>query len=127
MEYNFTRLHASDSADFLHAPSARATRTSPCRRLVMALALTACGCTTVTPVGPPPATPYGTPTPAQPHGAPNPPANVNLQGFPLEYRQGYADGCASVSGTERKDAARFKSDGQYRDGWVDGNALCKKR
>ena len=83
----------------------------------------------------PPTAPYGTPTPSppptptptQPKANPNPPANVNLQGFPLEYRQGYADGCASVSGGERKDAARFKSDGQYRTGWIDGNALCKKR
>jgi len=89
--------------------------------------LLAYGCATVTPVGPPPSTPYGTPTPAQPQGNPNPPANVNLQGFPLEYRQGYADGCASVSGSERKDAARFKGDGQYRSGWMDGNAVCRKR
>ena len=94
--------------------------------LLLAIAL-ASGCATVTPVGAPPATPYGTPTPSAPQGNPNPPANVNLQGFPLQYRQGYADGCASVSGTERKDAARFKSDGQYRTGWQDGNALCKKR
>ena len=56
-----------------------------------------------------------------------PPPNVNLQGFPLPYREGYADGCASVSGTERKDAARFQSDGQYRTGWQDGHALCRKR
>jgi hypothetical protein len=85
------------------------------------------GCATVTPVGAPPATPYGTATAATPQGHPNPPANVNLQGFPLQYRQGYADGCASISGTERKDAARFKDDGQYRTGWQDGNSLCKKR
>jgi hypothetical protein len=97
------------------------------RSLSTALLLFACGCATVTPVGPVPATPYGTPTPAQPQGNPDPPANFNLQGFPLEYRQGYADGCASVSGTERKDAARFKGDGQYRSGWMDGNTVCKKR
>jgi hypothetical protein len=98
------------------------------RRCVgMPLIVLACGCATQSPVGPVPSTPYGTPTATQPEGNPNPPADVNLQGFPLEYRQGYADGCASVSGTERKDAARFKGDGQYRAGWVDGNALCKKR
>jgi len=28
---------------------------------------------------------------------------------------------------EHKDAVRFKSDGQYRTGWQDGFALCKKR
>jgi hypothetical protein len=52
---------------------------------------------------------------------------VNLQGFPLAYRQGYTDGCASVGTTEQKDAARFKSDGQYRTGWQDGIFLCKKK
>ena len=74
----------------------------------------------------PAATPDGTPTPPEPQGDAEPPANVNLQGFPLEYRQGYADGCASARDAERKDAARFKSDGQYRTGWQDGIALCKK-
>ena len=89
----------------------------------MSLIMLASGCATV---GPAP-TPYGTPTPSQPQGNPNPPSNVNLQGFPLEYRQGYADGCASVSGNgEHKDAGRFKNDGQYRTGWIDGQALCKK-
>lgn len=89
----------------------------------MSLILLASGCATVGPA----TTPYGTPTPSQPQGNPNPPSNVNLQGFPLEYRQGYADGCASASANgERKDAARFKSDGQYRTGWIDGQALCKK-
>ena len=83
----------------------------------------ASGCTTVEPAS----VPYGTPTPSQPQGSPNPPSNVNLQGFPLEYRQGYADGCASASSSERKDTARFKSDGQYRTGWMDGRALCTKR
>lgn len=89
----------------------------------MSLILLASGCATVGPA----TTPYGTATPSQPQGNPNPPSNVNLQGFPLEYRQGYADGCASASSNgERKDAGRFKSDGQYRTGWVDGQALCKK-
>jgi hypothetical protein len=50
-----------------------------------------------------------------------------LQGFPLPYRQGYADGCASIGAVEHKDAARFKNDGQYRTGWQDGFALCKKK
>jgi hypothetical protein len=96
--------------------------------LFMSLIMLASGCATVGPA----ATPYETPTPSQPQATPNPPANpnppasVNLQGFPLEYRQGYADGCASASSRERKDAARFKSDGQYRTGWIDGNALCKR-
>jgi len=45
----------------------------------------------------------------------------------LPYRQGYADGCASIGSVEHKDAVRFKSDGQYRTGWQDGNFLCKKK
>ena len=88
----------------------------------MSLIMLASGCASVGPA----VAPYGTPTPSQPQGNPNPPANVNLQGFPLEYRQGYADGCASATSPERKDAARFRSDAQYRTGWSDGNALCKK-
>jgi hypothetical protein len=77
----------------------------------------------VTPAAPePPARPQAPPT-----TSPNPPAKINLQGFPLPYRQGYTDGCASTGALEQKDAVRFKSDGQYRTGWIDGNALCKKR
>jgi hypothetical protein len=59
-------------------------------------------------------------------GEPPAPA-VNLSGFPLEYRQGYADGCASATGAARKDAARFGSDGNYRTGWQDGLAICHKK
>ncbi len=47
--------------------------------------------------------------------------------FPLPYRQGYADGCASATGPERKDAARFGADGNYRTGWQDGLALCRRK
>jgi len=93
------------------------------RVVVISLIMLASGCATVGPSG----TPSATPTPASPASNPNPPSRVNLQGFPLEYRQGYADGCASISGSERKDVKRFSSDGQYRTGWLDGNALCKKR
>jgi hypothetical protein len=97
------------------------------RWLLISLITLACGCATVGPGGGLGPTPYGTPTPSQPQGNPQPPSNVNLQGFPLEYRQGYADGCASISGSERKDATRFRNDGQYRTGWEDGNAMCRKR
>ena len=50
---------------------------------------------------PPPA------APPMPRNAEPPPPPINLSGFPLPYRQGYADGCASATGAERKDAARF--------------------
>jgi len=80
------------------------------------------GCATVAP--PPPAPVTAPPLPATKEP---PPPNVNLDGFPLPYRQGYADGCTSAKGTERKDGARFGSDPNYRTGWQDGVALCKKR
>jgi hypothetical protein len=77
---------------------------------------------------PAPAPPAAPPTaPPLPRSAEPPPPSVNLSGFPLPYRQGYADGCASATGAERKDAERFKSDGNYRTGWQDGIALCRKK
>ena len=76
----------------------------------------------------PTATPPPIPTaPPLPRAAEPPPPAVNLDGFPLPYRQGYADGCASASGPQRKDLTRFGSDGNYRTGWTDGLALCGKR
>ena len=92
-------------------------------------------CVSVPPASIPPAAVPGAPgapePPARPQAPPttsaNPAAQINLQGFPLPYRQGYADGCASTGALEQKDAVRFKTDGQYRTGWFDGNALCKKR
>jgi hypothetical protein len=110
-----------------------------CRNLTLALtAIMVAACVSVPPGAIPPAAPTGAPAaPAAPEPPPrpqappttsaNPAAKINLQGFPLPYRQGYADGCASIGAVEQKDAVRFKSDGQYRTGWVDGNALCKKR
>lgn len=62
-----------------------------------------------------------------PRTAEPPPPPVNLSGFPLTYRQGYADGCASAAGAERKDTARFSADGNYRTGWQDGLWQCRKR
>src|SRR5947199_10682634 len=73
------------------------------------------------PAQPPPS------APTVPRNAEPPPPKVNLSGFPLPYRQGYADGCASVGGVEHKDAARFASDMNYRTGWTDGRALCGKQ
>jgi hypothetical protein len=87
----------------------------------LALLVTACATAPPAPVAPVPA-PQPVPADREP-----PPANVNLSGFPLPYRQGYADGCASAHGGERKDAARFAGDGNYRMGWQDGLALCRKR
>ncbi|MEO6929090.1 MAG: hypothetical protein ABI190_07980 [Casimicrobiaceae bacterium] len=62
-----------------------------------------------------------------PRNAEPPKPAINLDGFPLPYRQGYADGCASASGGERKDVARFAGDGNYRTGWTDGRGLCARK
>jgi len=69
----------------------------------------------------------GASAPPTPANVEPPPPAVNLSGFPLPYRQGYADGCASAKGPERKDGARFAADGNYRTGWADGMALCRKK
>jgi len=81
-----------------------------------AFALTIAGCAST-----------GGGTAAAPTQGEPPAPSVNLSGFPLPYRQGYADGCASATGAERKDAARFGSDGNYRTGWQDGLAICGKK
>lgn len=54
--------------------------------------------------------------------------NINLSGFPPEYRAGYDDGCSSAKFVliPKKDTDRFKTDKLYAQGWKDGNDLCKK-
>ena len=90
------------------------------------------GCATVAPTAPEaPAASPSTPVPAplpppKPYVEPPPPP-VNLQGFPPTYRLGFGDGCATARGTDQKDAARFAADGNYRTGWQDGVAQCKKK
>lgn len=74
-----------------------------------------------------PGTPAKPTAPPLPANAEPPAPKVNLSGFPLPYRQGYADGCASATGPERKDAVRFSADGNYRTGWQDGLALCRPK
>jgi hypothetical protein len=64
--------------------------------------------------------------PPKPYVEPPPPP-VNLQGFPPTYRLGFGDGCATARGTDQKDAARFAADGNYRTGWQDGVAQCRKK
>jgi hypothetical protein len=86
--------------------------------IVLAVQVGGCATTSTTPAG------TAAPIPAQ---VEPPPPNVNLSGFPLPYRQGYADGCASATGGERKDTTRFAADGNYRTGWQDGLAICRKK
>ena len=77
-------------------------------------------------MGPGPGDPVPT-APPLPRTAEPPPPPVNLSGFPRPYRQGYADGCASATGPQRRDAARYGADANYRTGWTDGSTMCRKR
>lgn len=54
---------------------------------------------------------------------------VNLSGYPLEFKQGYADGCASArpNAARKRDETRFKADANYAQGWRDGRDICGKR
>ena len=90
------------------------------------------GCATVAPPSPaspaaPSAAPTAVPAPAPKPYVEPPPPPVNLQGFPPTYRLGFGDGCATARGTEQKDTARFAADGNYRTGWQDGVAQCRKK
>lgn len=55
-----------------------------------------------------------------------PAPGVNLSGYSAEFKQGYADGCASVSGAMKRDSARFEADDRYARGWQDGYSMCKR-
>ena len=58
-----------------------------------------------------------------------PAAKVNLSGYPVEFRQGYADGCASAkpNAARKRDEVRFKSDTNYMQGWRDGHDICQRQ
>ena len=91
---------------------------------IAALAVVLAGCaaqTVTTPATPSPPSPPSAPA------APAPPPPVNLQGFPPAYQAGFGVGCSTGRGTERKDADRFGRDGNYRVGWQDGLAQCRKK
>ena len=62
---------------------------------------------------------------SQPASAPQP--KVNLSGYPPAFRDGYADGCASVNAARKRDEARFRSDANYAQGWRDGYDICRRR
>lgn len=117
LEFYSVRLQSSVA--FGPLPVMRARRFS-----AALIAILIAGCATPPP---PPATPAPAPSqPAKPAPLKEPPPPpVNLQGFPLPYRAGFADGCSSARGSEKKDQARFGADGNYRMGWQDGLAQCK--
>jgi hypothetical protein len=57
-----------------------------------------------------------------------PPRQVNLQGFPPAFKEGYADGCDSARARSvRRDADRYKTDFDYTQGWNDGHSICARR
>jgi len=90
--------------------------------LVASVALIVAGCASLRGVpGAPPV------APPLPRNAEPPPPSINLSGFPLPYRQGYADGCASAGGVRHRDDARYGSDPNYHTGWEDGVALCRRK
>jgi hypothetical protein len=92
---------------------------------IVFVALVVAGCATV-PEKPPAAPPRAV-EPPLPRTAEPPPPPVNLSGFPLPYRQGFADGCASATGAERKDGGRYPTDSNYRTGWLDGLSQCRPK
>ena len=108
---------------FLMQPKAHRESRSATLLGVLAVLLAA-GCATAPP-GPQP-TPAPTPQQPAPYVEPPPPP-VNLQGFPPSYRLGFGDGCATGRGSEKKDPVRFGNDGNYRVGWQDGLAQCKRK
>jgi hypothetical protein len=71
-----------------------------------------------------PAGTTATPAPRAPTAAS---PGINLAGYSLAFRAGYADGCGSVDATRKRDESRFKADTDYAQGWRDGNDICKRR
>ena len=55
--------------------------------------------------------------------------NVNLGGYPPEFRAGYLDGCESAKRTvgRKKNEQRFKREPQYAAGWRDGFDICSRQ
>jgi hypothetical protein len=52
-------------------------------------------------------------------------SNINLSGYPPEFRRGFTDGCAAARAGDA--ASRPKGDGAYPVGWSDGFDYCKTR
>jgi hypothetical protein len=51
-----------------------------------------------------------------------PVARYNLTGYSANFKQGYADACATP---QRRNDRRFKTDTDYQMGWNDGRSLCR--
>ncbi len=59
--------------------------------------------------------------------APAPQSRINLSGYPPAFGDGYADGCASVDASRKRDETRFTADANYAQGWRDGYDICRRR
>ena len=53
--------------------------------------------------------------------------NVNLSGYNAAFKDGYADGCETAHGRQRRNAGRYGTDSDYTMGWNDGHAMCGRR
>ena len=84
------------------------------------------GCTSAPPTSPA-ASPHGSvQTPAKVQSAE--PADLNLRGFPVAFREGYVAGCESGrEGNRRRDETRYKADMNYMMGWNDGYGICARK
>ncbi len=80
------------------------------------------GCATTEQGGAPPSS--SAPAPRAPTASA---PGINLAGYSMAFRSGYADGCTSVNGGRKRDESRFKSDTDYAQGWRDGNDICKRK
>jgi hypothetical protein len=63
------------------------------------------------------------PAPAAP-AAKAPAPRFNLTGYPVGFKEGYADACATP---RRRNAERFKAENDYSMGWQDGASACRSR
>jgi hypothetical protein len=52
-----------------------------------------------------------------------PATRYNLAGYSAGFKEGYSDACASP---RRRSEQRYKSDNDYRMGWDDGTAMCRR-
>jgi len=54
-------------------------------------------------------------------------SRINMSGFSAGFKQGYSDGCESVSTrAQRRNESRYKTDSDYMMGWNDGYSACRR-
>ena len=98
----------------LTAPARVSIRADVCLIPLLALIVLTTGC----------AGPRSAPPPAERAGVQSAPHPYNLSGYSTAFKEGYADACATP---RRRNAERFKTDGEYSMGWNDGQSVCRSR